>query len=108
MRRGEFYRMRRPPNDPKPNRVFMVVSRDEFIAAKYSTVMAIPVYSSATGVHTEVTVGTAEGLPHVSFLRCDEVTSVPKTRLTDYVGAIDDGRMAQVEDGLLLALGIPR
>ena len=31
MRRGELYRVRRPPGDPKPARVFVVVSRQPLI-----------------------------------------------------------------------------
>ena len=32
MRRGEFYRVRRPPGDPKPARVFVVVSRQPLVS----------------------------------------------------------------------------
>ena len=39
MRRGELYRVRRPPGDPKPARVFVVVSRQALIESTYSTVV---------------------------------------------------------------------
>lgn len=108
MRRGELYRLRRPPNDTKPQRIFLVVSRNEFINAPYSSVVAIPVYSAATGVRTEVRIGPEEGLRQVSFLRCDEVTSVPKARLSDFVGTMSESRMNEVDDAICLALAIVR
>src|ERR1700730_6118782 len=45
MRRGELYRVRRPPGDPKPARVFVVVSRQPLIDSTYSTVICAPVFT---------------------------------------------------------------
>ena len=106
MQRGEIYRVRRPANDPRSSRAFMIVSRDEFLTAPYSTVVGIPVYSNATGVHTEVPVEVNEGLPHESVLRCDEITSVPKARLTDFVGTFPANRLPELHAAILLSLAI--
>jgi mRNA interferase MazF len=82
------------------------MSRDAFIRAPYSTVVAIPVYTSASGVRTEVPVGPEEGLAHASVLRCDEITSVQKGRLTDFVGTLSESRMGEVSDAIKLALAL--
>ena len=106
MQRGEFYRLKNPLRDPKDHRVYLVVSRQEFINTADSSVIAIPVYSVANGVRTEVAVGPDLGLKHRSFLRCDELTSVEKARLTDFVGRMPDDRMEEVHLAMLLALAI--
>ena len=106
MRRGELYRLRSPRNDTKAARVFLVVSRQQFIDSRYSSVACVPVYSNGSGVLTEVIVGPAFGLLHHSVLRCDEVTSVQKTRLTDYVGSVPVAVMRDVARAMAIALNI--
>lgn len=71
MRRGELYRVRRPPGDPKPARVFAVVSRQALIDSIYSTVVCAPVFTQFHRLPTQVAVGTADGLKHESAIQCD-------------------------------------
>ena len=106
MRRGDLYRVRSPRNDTKAARVFLVVSRQPFIDSRYTTVACIPVYSNATGVPTEVPVGPASGLRHESVLRCDEITSIEKSRLTDFVGTLPEFPLRRVSRALAAALAI--
>jgi mRNA interferase MazF len=86
--------------------VVLIVSRNEFIGSGYSTVAVVPGYSASTGVNTEVLVGPENGLTHQSFLRCDEITSVQKSRLTDFVGTATTAQLAELEIALALALDI--
>ena len=83
MRRGELYRVRRPPGDPKPARVFVIVSRQALIDSTYSTVVCAPVFTHWHGLPTQVSVNTAEGLKHESAIQCDGLMSLEKSRLTD-------------------------
>jgi len=106
VQRGELYRVRSPRDDAKAARVYLIVSRQQFIDARYSSVACVPVYSSVTGVPTEVMVGPAFGLRHESVLRCDEVTSVAKSRLTDFVGAVPPLVMHRVARAMAIALEI--
>ncbi len=108
MQRGELYRVRDPAGDPKKFRSFLIVSRQTFVDSSYSTVAAIPVYTVANGAATEVGVGTEVGLTHHSVLRCDEVTSVQKRQLTNYVGRLPEDRMREVNRAMALALDISR
>jgi mRNA interferase MazF len=107
MKRGELYRVRRPPGDPKPARVFVVVSRQALIDSTFSTVVCAPVFTQWHGLPTQVSVGTAEGLKHESAIQCDGLMSLEKSRLTDYVGELTFDKLRELDDALLVALALP-
>jgi mRNA interferase MazF len=106
MKRGDLYRVRHLRHDPKPSRVVVVVSRPGFIAAPFSSVVCAPVHSARHGAETEVHVGADEGLKHDSSILCDALASVPKAQLTDYVGTLGPGKLAQLKVALRIALAI--
>jgi mRNA interferase MazF len=107
MRRGDLYLVRKSGSlDPKRQRVYAVVSRQTLIDSKYSTVICCPVYSRHDGLSTQVEVGVNEGLKHLSSLHCDELVSLPKTALTQYVGSIGREKLAELDEALALALGL--
>jgi mRNA interferase MazF len=107
MKRGELYRVRRPPGDPKPARVFVVVSRQPLIDSTFSMVICAPVFTQWHGLPTQVSVGTAEGLKHESAIQCDGLMSLEKSRLTDYVGELTFDKLRELDDALLVALALP-
>ncbi len=107
MKRGELYRVRRPPGDPKPARVFVVVSRQPLIDSTFSTVVCAPVFTQWHGLPTQVSVGTAEGLKRESAIQCDGLMSLEKSRLTDYVGELTFDKLRELDDALLVALALP-
>jgi mRNA interferase MazF len=107
MRRGELYRVRRPPGDPKPARVFVIVSRQALIDSDYSTVICAPVFTHWHGLPTQVSVDTSEGLKHESAVQCDGLMSLEKSRLTDYVGELAFDKLRELDGALLVALGLP-
>ena len=107
MRRGELYRVNRPSErDPRKSRVFAVVSRQVLIDSRFSTVICAPVYSAYEGLSTQVVVGVNEGLKHDSGIYCDELVSLPKSRLTSFVGTIPPAKLKLLDQALLLALQI--
>lgn len=108
MKRGELYRVARPTRrDPKRFRVFVVVSRQVLIESRFSTVMCAPVYTAYDGLATQVPVGTGEGLKHESSIHCDEVVSLPKSVLTDYIGSLSPQRTDLLNRALRIALDLP-
>jgi mRNA interferase MazF len=107
MKRGELYRVRRPPGDPKPARVFVVVSRQQLIDSNYSTVICAPIFTQWHGLPTQVSVNTGAGLKHESSIQCDGLMSLEKTRLTDYVGELASDKLRELDSALLIALGLP-
>ena len=107
MKRGELYRVRQPGGrDPKASRVFAVVSRQASIDSRFATVTCAPVYSARHGLATQVAVGIDQGLKHESALHCDELFSLPKPRLTDFVGTLSALQMRELDRALVAALDI--
>lgn len=77
------------------------------IESRFSTVMCVPVYTAYDGLATQVPVGVAEGLTHESSLHCDEVVSLQKAVLTDYVGALSPQKISELNRALRVALDLP-
>ena len=108
MKRGEFYRVLKPSaSDPKKSRVFVVVSRQVVIDSRFSTVICAPVYSVHDGLSTQILIGEEEGLKHESSIHCDELVSLPKSILTNYVGALSPQKITALNRALRMALDIP-
>lgn len=107
MKRGDLYRVRKPSSrDPKRHRVFLVVSRQVLIDSRFSTVVCAPLYSSHAGLSTQVVVGIEEGLKHDSSVHCDELVSLPKSALTDFIGRLAPNKMEEVGRALAIALDL--
>lgn len=109
MRRGELYRVPHPGSpDPKRSRIFAIVSRQVLVDSRFSTVICAPVYSTHDGLSTQVAVGVDEGLKHESSIHCDELVSLLKSRLTDYVGSLSSRKLQLLDGALQCALGLDR
>lgn len=107
MKRGDLYRVDHPSAaDPRRSRVFVVVSRQVVIDSRFSTVICAPVYSVHNGLSTQVAVGEDEGLKHASSIHCDELVSLPKSKLTNYVGALSPEKIGALRQALRLALAL--
>jgi mRNA interferase MazF len=103
--RGEFYRVRHPSGgDPRRSRVFVVVARQAVIDSRFSSVTCAPVYSAFHGLGSQVPVGVTEGLKHDSAIHCDELVSLPKSLLTDYVGSLSTAKLRELNQALRIAL----
>jgi len=76
------------------------------IDPKYWSVICAPVYSAIHGLKSQVRVGIEEGLKHDSAIHCDELVSLPKTALTDYVGSLSLGKIAELNQALAIALDL--
>ena len=108
MKRGELYRVVNPSSrDPRKHRVFVVVSRQVVIESRFSTVICAPIYSKDDGLSTQVSVGIDEGLKHDSSIYCDELVSLPKSLLTNYIGSLSPQKIQELNAALRIALAIP-
>ncbi len=96
----------KPSMDPNIQRVFVVVSRDALIRSQFSTVICAPVYSSRHGISTQVFIGPEEGVKHDSSIHCDELVSLPKHLLTNYLGSLSAFKMRELDRALVVALDI--
>jgi mRNA interferase MazF len=107
MKRGELYRVYKgSKTDTKDFRFFAIVSRQILIDSKYSTVTCTPIYSTYDGLSTQVLVGPDEGLKHNSSIHCDELVSIPKSFLTDYIGLLSFQKLQELKTALKIALDL--
>jgi mRNA interferase MazF len=109
VRRGELYRVRHPSaSDPRKSRVFVIVARQTVIDSRFSSVTCAPVYSAFHGLASQVPVGVEEGMKHDSAIHCDELVSLPKAILTDYVGSLSPSKLSELNRALVVALDLRR
>jgi mRNA interferase MazF len=106
MKRGELYRVYKPGGDPKRRRTFVVVSRQVLIDSKFSTVVCAPIFTRGEGLSTQVAVGVEEGLKHTSWIMCDNLVSIRKAELSQFVGTISRPRLAELDRALKMSLDL--
>lgn len=106
MTRGEIYRSgeRVAERGGKPG-FYVVVSR-AFVAENddISTVVCAPVYSNVLGLTTEVVLSPDDGLPRTSAVRCDFLTLMFKSRLTQFVATLSPAKVRDLDRALAFAL----
>jgi mRNA interferase MazF len=108
VRRGELYRVAHPTSkDPRRHRVFCVVSRQVLIDSKYSTVICAPVYTAYDGLATQVPLGVEDGMKHECALHCDNLISLQKSALTNFVATLSAEKASALDRALAVALDLP-
>ena len=65
-----------------------------------------PVFTSGEGLTSQVLVGPDEGLKHESWIMCDNLASLRKSDLTDYIGTLSREKSAELDEALRVALGL--
>jgi len=107
MKRGDLYLvLKGSKSDPKKQRVFLIVSRQDCIDKGFSSVICAPVYTKNHGLSTQVVIGVDEGLKYDSAIFCDDLISFPKRILTNYIGHLSDAKMEEVNTALRIALAV--
>lgn len=84
--------------------MFAVVSRQVLIESRFSTVICAPVYTAYEGLTTQVPIGADQGMKHDCSIHCDELVSIPKSMLTDFVSMLPREKMVLLDDALRAAL----
>jgi mRNA interferase MazF len=82
------------------------VSRQALISTRFSTVICAPIFTKHDALSTQVEVGIDEGLKHDSSVHCDELVSLPKTMLTNYVGVLPPEKIIELDSALKIALDL--
>jgi mRNA interferase MazF len=107
VRRGELYSVAHPTSkDPKRHRIFCVVSRQVLIESKYSTVICAPVYTAYDGLATQVPLGVEDGVKHDSSIHCDNLISLQKSVLTNFIATLSAEKLAELDRALAVALDL--
>lgn len=108
MRRGELYRVAHSTSkDPKRHRIFCIVSRQVLIDSKYSSVICAPVYTAYDGLATQVPLGVEDGVKHDSSIHCDNLVSLQKSALTNFIATLSSEKIAELNRALAAALDLP-
>jgi mRNA interferase MazF len=106
MKRGEIYRVHRPPGDPKKNRLFVIVSRQVLIDSKFSTLICAPIFSNGQDLSTQIAIGPDEGVKHPSWISCDNLISVRKADLSHFIAQLPPDKIAELDRALRMALSL--
>ena len=65
-----------------------------------------PVFTSGQDLSTQVPIGVEEGLKHASWIMCDNLVSLRKADLTNYIGSLSRTKLANLNDALKMALDL--
>ncbi len=107
MKRGDLYLVQKPGSgDPRKQRVFVIVSRQTLIDSRYSTVICAPVFTRYSGLSTQIPIGINDGLKHESSIHCDQLVTLVKAVLTDFIGSLSPARINELDQALAIAVGI--
>jgi len=91
---------------PAGRRPVCVLTRDAAVAVLTALTCA-PITRTIRGIHSEVEVGPAVGLPETSVITCDNVITIPVESLEDQpVGHLDLRARADLDRALRYALDI--
>ena len=104
MKRADIYRVHRPGEDPKRYRCFVVVSRQELIDSGFSTVICAPIFTHGRGLVSQVAIGPDEGMKHESWIMCDNLVSLRKADLTQFLGSLSRSKLAELIQALKMAM----
>ena len=85
----------------------LVISVDKFNHGLAGLVVMLPITTKAKGIPFHVRIDPPEGgLKMKSFIKCEEVRSIAKERLSRWLGKISINSMVEVEDRLRILLNL--
>lgn len=102
LRRGEvrWYRFARPDR----KRPVLILTRDSILDYLGETTVA-PITRTVRRIPSEVALGPEDGLPQPCAVNLDHVQTVSRGKLGALITTLPSGRMAEVREALLFALG---
>ena len=102
IRRGEIWNHEfKPPDKRRP---VLVLSRDSAIQVLNAVIVA-PISSTIHGSPAEVVIGIEQGLKNTSAINLDNVQTVKKSQLVQFISTLDNAHMEQVCAALSIATG---
>lgn len=109
-RRGEVWLVNLDPiegHEQGGRRPGLVVSVDPFNSGPAELVVLLPISSKAKGIPFHVAVAPPEaGLKQRSYIKCEDIRSVSRARLSRRYGHVSAATMDQVEDRLRILLAL--
>lgn len=108
--RGEVWLVNLDPTrgrEQAGSRPALIVSVNAFNNGSADLIIVCPVTSKSKNIPTHVQIDPPEGgLTLTSFVKCEDVRSISKNRLSKRFGVVSITTLAEVEDRLKILLGI--
>jgi mRNA interferase MazF len=108
--RGEVWFLNLDPVEGREqagSRPVLVVSVDGFNYGPADLVVILPVTSKSKAIPFHVAVAPPEGgMRQLSFIKCEDVRSVSRSRLLERWGTVAPHTLAAVEDRLRILMGL--
>jgi mRNA interferase MazF len=73
---------------------------------KFSTVICAPVFTPGERLSTQVPIGPEEGLKHSSWIMGDNLVSLRKADLTNFIGCLSSSKVTRLNLALKMALDL--
>jgi mRNA interferase MazF len=89
---------------PDKMRPVLILSRQDVIGL-IDTVIVAPITKTIYGVPSEVIVGIDQGLKHDSAVNLDHIQTVSASKISRYIGSLNERMMAEVCLALMIATG---
>lgn len=109
-RRGEVWLVKLNPvrgHEQAGTRPALIVSVDPFNHGPAGMVVVIPLTTRDKGIPFHVKLIPPEGgVKSTSFIKCEDVRSISKERLIQYLGKVRSEAMAAIEERLRILLGL--
>ncbi|WP_227764317.1 type II toxin-antitoxin system PemK/MazF family toxin [Zhaonella formicivorans] len=108
--RGEIWLVDLNPvrgHEQAGKRPALVVSVDLFNHGPAELALVIPITTKKKSIPLHVEVSPMEsGLHEISYIKCEDIRSVSRERLSMRIGSVSDKTLAMVEDRLRILLGL--
>lgn len=103
MKRGEIWWAELEP--PAGRRPVVLLSRDEAYSIR-SLVIVAPVTTRIRRIPSEVSLGTADGMPQECVANLDTITTIPRDCLQNRLAVLSTKKLKEVEAALHFATGM--
>lgn len=104
MKRGEVWWIRFPP--PTGRRPAVLVTRNQAYRVR-SAVTVVPLTRTIRDIPVEVPLGPVDGVPRRSAANADDITTVPKELLEEYLTTLSSDKVQTLDRAIKFALDLP-
>lgn len=104
MKRGEVWWAQLP--SPTGRRPVVLLSRDTAYRVRNAITVA-PVTRTIRNIPVEVILDQTDGLPTRCVVNADNITTIPKSVLTQRIAVLSASRMQQIAEAIRFALNLP-
>ena len=103
MKRGEIWWVRFPA--PIGRRPAVLVARNQAYRVR-AAVTVVPLTHTVRGIPVEVPLGPADGMRRSSVANADDITTVPKTRIDQYMTVLSPEKSEALAAAIRFALDL--